>query len=430
MDRLFDRKKEYLFLALVFCWMLLITCLSPMVADDYSYCFAWGDNARVTSIAQIPRSMAIHRQLTNGRVFTHGLVQLLLIRPKLLFNLLNACNAVLLLALFARHLQERRRLAVLIAGASLLWTFQPAFGEVSLWLTGAVNYSWGVSLFLLFLWPYTADYLGLARRRRWWKALLFLPLAFVMGTWSESGSLAALFAACCLTLLTSLRERKLDLLALAGIALGAAGFVFLMTAPATTGRAGSTDLSAAVGNFLHIVTRPSRVALLYLLWLLCLLAALRAGGEKRRITLAVILFLAGLGALSAYSFALYFAQRHYCATVYFTALSAMILLEQALPALGKGPRRALCAALVLLFLLRFAFGMLDVAVIFKKSLERDALIREALARGDREITLESYVPRSGCSVAFTLDPSPDEWPNYSVADYYGFERVIGYYPGE
>ena len=40
------------------------------------------------------------------------------------------------------------------------------------------------------------------------------------------------------------------------------------------------------------------------------------------------------------------------------------------------------------------------------------------------------MPRSGCSVAFTLDPSPEEWPNYSVADYYGFDRVIGYYPGE
>ena len=72
----------------------------------------------------------------------------------------------------------------------------------------------------------------------------------------------------------------------------------------------------------------------------------------------------------------------------------------------------------------------DVAVIYKKSLEREALIREALANGETEITLESYVPRSGCSVAFTLDPSPEEWPNYSVADYYGFDRVIGYYPGE
>ena len=150
--------------------------------------------------------------------------------------------------------------------------------------------------------------------------------------------------------------------------------------------------------------------------------------DKKRITLALILLLSGLGALAAYSFALYFAKRHFCTTVFFTALSVMILLEQALPISGKTLRRTLCAALAGLFLLRFAFGMLDIAVVYKKSLEREALIRTALAQGEEEITLESYVPRSGCSVAFTLDPSPEEWPNYSVDEYYGFEKVTGYYP--
>lgn len=429
MDRLFERKSRILFLALVFCWMLAVTWMSPMAADDFSYCFAWGDNARVTSIAQIPRSMAIHREITNGRVFTHGLVQLLLIHPKGLFNLLNAGNAVLLLLLFARHLEDRRRLPLLAAAAALLFTFQPAFGEVSLWLTGAVNYSWGVSLFLLFLLPYTADWLDLPRRRAWWKTALFLCLSFLAGTWSESGSLAALFAACCLAGLTARRTRRLDGQAVFGLLLCAAGYIFLMTAPATGGRAGSTDLAAALANFLGIALETlRRLGLLYLLWALCFALALRAKGEGRRIELAVVLLLAGLGALAAYSFALYFTGRHFCTTVFFTVLSVMILLEQALPAFGKWPRRALCGALALLFCVRFAFGMLDIAVICQKSLAREALIRDAVAQGIGEVRLESYVPRSGCSVAFTLSPSPDEWPNYSVADYYGLDRVYGYFP--
>ena len=429
MDRLYTKKASALFLTLVFVWMLVLSCLSPMVADDYSYCFAWGTNARVTGIAQILPSMAIHRVLTNGRVFTHGLVQLLLIRPKALFNVLNAANAVLLLWLFSRYLEKRERLGLLVLAASLLFTFQPAFGEVSLWLTGAVNYSWGVSLFLLFLWPYAADWLELPRTRAWWKTALFLLLSFIMGAWSESGSLAALFAALCLTVLTGVRDKRLDLTAIAGLVLGAAGYVFLMTAPATTGRAGSPDLGAALTNFLTIAGETlRRLGLLYLLWAVCFALALRAKGDRKRLALAGILLLAGLGALASYSFALYFAARHFCTTVFFTSLSVMILLEQALPALKKRPRKVMAVLLCLLFLARFAFGMLDVAVIFKKSLEREGMIRTALAQGQTEITLESYVPRSGCSVAFTLDPSPDEWPNYSVADYYGFERVIGYYP--
>ena len=167
---------------------------------------------------------------------------------------------------------------------------------------------------------------------------------------------------------------------------------------------------------------------MYLLWGLCLWLAIRAKGDKERIILAVILLLAGLGALAAYAFALYFTGRHFCATVYFTVLSLLLLMEQALPHLGKWPRRTLCALLAALFVARFACGMLDVAVIFKKSLEREAMIQSALAAGETEITLESYIPRSGCSVAFTLSLDADEWPNYSVADYYGFEKVYGYYP--
>ncbi len=431
MDRSFDRKSCLLFLALLFAGMLVLSCLSPMAADDYSYCFSWKDNARITSVAQIPASMAVHRELTNGRVFTHGLVQLLLIRPKALFNVLNGLNAALLLALFSEYLEDRRRLALLALAASMLWTFQPAFGEVSLWLTGAVNYSWGVSLFLLFLRPYVRAWLGHAEKRPVWRVLLFLPLALVAGAWSESGSLAMLFAALCLTALTARRERRIDWLALAGIVLAALGFVFLMTAPATGGRAGSTDLTAALAHFLTIAGETlRRLGLLYLLWAFCFAAALRAGGDKKRIALALILLLAGLGALAAYSFALYFAKRHFCCTVFFTVLSVMILLEQALPALKKRPRKVLAVLLCLLFFARLAFGLLDIAVIYKKSLEREAAIAAVLAEGGRDITLESYVPRSGCSVAFTLDLSPDEWPNYSVALYYGLDSVTGYYPGE
>lgn len=430
MDRSFNNKSRLLFFALLFLCIFALSCLTPMVSDDFSYCFSWEDNARIVSLRQIPGSMAVHRVLTNGRVFAHGLVQLLLIRPKMIFNLLNAGNAVLLLWLFSRPLQDRSRLALLVFAAVLLWTFQPAFGEVSLWLTGSVNYSWGVSLFLLFLWPYTADYLGLERRRSWWKTLLFLLLCFPAGAWSENGSLAALFAACCLTALTALRERKLDPVALLGILIAAAGFVFLMTAPATTGRAGGADLPTALSNLVQILTRPSRVALLYLLWLFCFVFALAAKGDRRRITLAVILFLAGFGALCAYAFALYFTKRHYCVTVFFTALSAVILLEQALPALKKSVRTVLCLALAGLFAWHLAFGLLDIAVIFKKSLDRKAAIAAALAEGRGQVALEVYQPTSGYSVTFKLNPDPEEWPNTSVALYYGLDRVDAVFAGE
>ena len=147
----------------VFLVMLCFTALTPMIADDYSYCFSWVDSTRITSPLQIPASMAVHRELTNGRVLAHALVQLILLAPKALFNVLNACSAVLLLRLFDRYYADRdlgQRLLLTLLGALLLFNRMPAFGQVALWLDGSINYSWGILLFLLFLWPYAALWLG------------------------------------------------------------------------------------------------------------------------------------------------------------------------------------------------------------------------------------------------------------------------------
>ena len=73
------RRAEAALYLVVFFQILLFSAMTPMLADDYSYCFSWADNRRITSPLQIPASMAVHRQLTNGRVIPHALVQLVLL---------------------------------------------------------------------------------------------------------------------------------------------------------------------------------------------------------------------------------------------------------------------------------------------------------------------------------------------------------------
>ena len=177
MQKLRPRRAEAALYLAVFFLMLLFSALTPMLADDYSYCFSWVDDSRIRSLGQIVSSMALHRQLTNGRVFTHGLVQLLLMFPRGIFALLNAGAAVLLLSLFRSFLGELkpgRRALLLLTGALLLWDLTPVFGQVFLWLDGAVNYGWGLCLLLLFLRPYALLWLRGEDARPLWRKLLFL----------------------------------------------------------------------------------------------------------------------------------------------------------------------------------------------------------------------------------------------------------------
>ena len=422
--------------ALLFLVMLLFTVMTPMIKDDFSYCFSWADVSRVRSFGQVVDSMRVHRTVTNGRVLPHGIVQLLLIRPKGLFNLLNALNAVLLAWLvlrWFRDLEGRWPAALLLCGIFLVWNEMPGFGAIFLWLDGAVNYSWGLSLFLLFLWPYGADWLGLPRRRALWRDLLLLPLAFAAGAWSENGSVAILFAAACLTGLTARREKRLSWQPLAGLLAGLLGFVFLMSAPATAGRSAAMSFSVLAGN-LKTITEASREALLplYVIFALLFALCLPAKADRKQLILAAVLLLAGLGSLAAFVFALYFADRHFCFTVFFTVLAILILAAELVRAGRKTLPALLLAGMSVLFVFNFVLGALDIAQIYNASLRREAAIQAALAAGEKDITLEVYVPATPYSAPRTndLEFDPNLWPNDSVALYYGFDSVTGVWPGE
>lgn len=419
----------------VFLVMLLLTWLTPMVADDYSYCFSWADNARIRSPLQILPSMAVHRQLTNGRVVAHALVQLLLLAPKALFNLLNACSALLLLRLFDGYFRERsdwQRVLMALIGSLLLFNCMPAFGQVALWLDGSVNYSWGVVLFLFFLRPYAECWLGREEKRSLPRTLGFLLLALAAGAYSENGSLATLFAAFCLSLFCLLRDKKISWRLPAGLASGLAGYLFLMSAPATAGRA-AADLSSLARNFKYLAAQTRTDMLpLFLLFAMALALCLLLRADRKKLVLAGVLFLAGLGSLASFVFARYFVPRHFCFTVYFTVLACLILFSALLDK-GRPVLPVLTTAVMaVLFAFNLSQGALDVFVIHHHFQQREESIRIALAEGETELRVPLYEPATRYSATQGLDDldcrDSSVWPNCSVADYYGLDGILGIHP--
>lgn len=432
------RRAEAAVYLLVFFLILVFSAMTPMLADDYSYCFSWVDDARIRSLGQIVSSMALHRQLTNGRVFTHGLVQFLLMFPRGLFALLNACAAVLLLFLFRSYLgrlSSPRRALLLSAGALLLWDVTPVFGQVFLWLDGAVNYGWGLCLLLLFLRPYAALWLRGEAAGPLWRKLLFLFLAFLAGTWSESASPAVFLAALCLLLLSALRDRKADPFLLLALAAELLGILFLLLAPATRGRASSGfDPSSLASNLQSVLLQSKTVMLpLYLLYAGTLVLALTRRTEKRSLILSGILLLSGAAALLAYTVAAYFTSRHFCFAVCVTVLAELVLLAELLRAEQPLLPRLVAAGALVWALFLFPLGALDIAVTYKHFREREAAIQQALDAGEREIRLEVYVPSTPYSAPYQLEdlsPEPHVWPNISLEIYYGIDSICGFQPGE
>ena len=71
------------FLTIVFFVMLVLSALTPLVADDYNYAFNWSyedDLVRIDNYQLVLDSMAAHRYYTHGRVLAQGLVCLFLMQ--------------------------------------------------------------------------------------------------------------------------------------------------------------------------------------------------------------------------------------------------------------------------------------------------------------------------------------------------------------
>ena len=103
----------------VFLAMLLMSSLTPMLADDYSYSFSYAVcGKRIQNLQDIIQSLAAHREKMNGRMFSHGLAMLFLILPKPVFNFFNATNAVFMLFFIAKYYEDeskKKNLCLLIA---------------------------------------------------------------------------------------------------------------------------------------------------------------------------------------------------------------------------------------------------------------------------------------------------------------------------
>ncbi len=469
-----DRCPFYLFYASVFLVLLILSAMTPMVSDDFAYCFSWTDWTRIRSIAQIIPSMAEHRNVTNGRVVVHGLVQLLLLLPRPVYCVLNALNGVLLCTLVRRLIRlpvQKQALCILLSGVFCIACFLPAFGENILWLDGSLNYFWGLSCSLLFLFPYLAAYLdvppqkknrffplqkdspvspthgnhipelqpekdsadsGMSRVGNTVGSFLRILLAFVFGTWSENTSLVLLFLACCLFFLQWKRTRQFQLWPMLWIIAAMAGYVFLMAAPATASRAGASSVSV-IGYNLRVVFKAAKT---YLLWPLLIDAALFAltisfRGEKRLLIVSGLLIVCALLVHLSYAFAAYFVPRHLCTAVFLLQLASLLLLSELCRVQGPVFSRVALACLTVLFVLQFPVGVLDIAVSFHKQQLREQQIDIALASGQRSVLLENYFPYTAYAVPFELNPTdPSVGPNINVSDYYGLDEVLGVDPLE
>lgn len=378
--------------AVVFLWMFLLNCLTPYIADDFTFAYAFDTGLRLHSLPQLLQSLAYHYYEWSGRVVVKFFAQGFTMFPKVLFNLCNAAAYTgLALVLYRLALGRRTGRYDLVTFALILaalWEISPAFGQTNLWMCGACNYLWASLGCLSFLLPWR--YYLQKPFAGGWPTAVGMGLAGILAGWLSENTSAGMLV--CLVLCLgglAASHRKIPLWMWTGFAGSVVGFVILIAARGNYNRASGygdydsflTRYAVRFFNCLNML-KDYALPLLFAFVILFVLLAFQcraAGSGYGSLIWPGILLLGGLAA----NFAMILSPDYYERSTHgpFTLLTAACA-ACAVQLSGRTLRKVLtcaaaCAALVCAF--HAAEAGYDIASYYVMYQTRDALLRTEAA---------------------------------------------------
>lgn len=424
----------------VFCVMLVCNAMVHLFADDFVFAFNYagfssGEYTRISGLGSILSSLKAVYLRENGRLVAHFFAQLFIMLPPIVFKVLNSAVFVLEIYLMYRlsklDSQDSALLFCVIFGC--VWIFQPAFGEVNLWLDGSCNYLWCAVFNLLFLGVFVRKFLFDRDLSAPWSQGLFVLFSLFAGDYGENASLATVIVCLILLILSGVyRHFRIQTYHIVSLCLFFAGFLFMMLSPAER----ANKFSALYfGLFLRKFVNALEIYYQFRMLLAALVVFFTLGVFLRirpeALILSGVLFFGSLCSNFAMCFADYHPERSSFYSAILLILSCAVLFSQ----LFQTDYRILtvCAgAVVLLFTLYYGIvgmeTMYETHCFFARG---EQLMEEAKADGVTDLALPMPGGFSKYSQIYSfpyLLPNNDSpYPNRYMAEYYHFSSLIGYY---
>ena len=427
-------------------FMLAINCMTPMIVDDYTYCFSFKDGKRITSILQIIPSMIGHYDFMNGKLVVHGIFQILLMLPQEVFDVLNSVMTCLLCYMIYDYIWRMNHSAhnaiLYFFVMASFWLCVPAFGHVFLWAAGAMNYVWTTVFLLLYMKPAYSNF-----PKEYSKAfrVVYVLTGFIMGTLVESTSFAVIGFFIIWALYNKiLKKEKVALWKLLPIVTMLCGYLLIVFAPGTLKKKINVHR-----DYVRSIIGGIQLYWATFFWLL-IIGILLAGiilllfHEKKKLTEAALWVFLSFGMNCMLSIAAYRPGRSMAGSAMFLIIADGILLsvlfdhavfQQSANAWMK-TATWLCrimtgyVTLFLIYLLLFTIpsGVRDIHDTWRQIIADENYIRAEVDKGEKDIRvpmIKSSTSYSASNELRYVDPEYYALQNKAMAKYYGARRIYG-----
>ena len=434
MSKLNESKKLVsVVLGIIFLLMFLCNMLTPYIADDFNYLHSFATGERIRSIGDIVPSMIAHANSMNGRLVAHAFVQIFSLFPTWVFDIVNSLMFVLQILLMYLICKNGKKHNVLLLGAlfSLLWIYEPAFGQVNLWFDGACNYLWSIVFGLLFTLPFVKDFLYDEIIQHRVHQILYIIVAFIAGAFLENGSAPFILICGMIWLLLMFYQRKkIRVYQFISLVVSFAGYVSIYLAPAEWAHKHSSGGLALIReHFMRALNMYMTLEVPLIILVVSLVIAIAIKLDKKRIILA-ILFLTG--SLCS-NFMLIVASDHpdrcMICPIILLLMASGVLFDGIFESEYKVASTAVVAVFTLLMTYNVLIGLNDIYVSYCAIKANEVQIYESKENGDSLIELPLVMSQTKYSAVHGLrylaTDTSENWPNDSMAKYYEVDAIIG-----
>lgn len=436
---------DRIIICVLFFMTLALMLLTPMIGDDYTYCFIYGTHDLVSSVKDVFISQYNMYHMWGGRSIAIGLYQLLMLVGKPILNLFMALGYTTVIVYLVKNSGVKYKWISYMIAFFMIWFFLPDYGKtVSMGLNHVV-YVYPMAIAFVFITPFVSK----KKFDTSWKNVLWILLGFLAG-WSNE--MSAFFVV--MFLIYSMIENKIladekerrnprcfEWLSLVAVLIG---MFIQFRAPGNQVRKISNGDTASIFNPKTLEERVTMVTkLIYdnVLWMyviaivLLILFILVSKELIKKVRYSVYLIMS-LCCIYAMILSSHIPERTLTTCVIVAVWTIMCLLSELIRIAEKewlldGVKQelvkklviALFAGLSLVFLFQYYFTFFDTAHLYANNKKRINSIYEQIAEGKSNIILEPIENDNPRCAWEEIKTEPGEWPNIDMAAYYGVDSV-------
>lgn len=432
------RRNKVIFIFMIFISfgaIFVYNFLTPVMSDDLLF-----DKSAYQTIADI-FIKEYERYLTwNGRSVLQILMTVSCLIPKWLFNIINSLVFVGFSLLIYCNIGLRKKYDFMLYALIqlCLWNFSVDFSQTVLWLSGACNYLWGITIILGFVTAYRYFMeKGVQQKHKGLVAVIMFPLGLLAGWGNENTSGGAGLILLIFTVLYFYKNKRLETWMFTGMGGMAVGFALLLMAPGNAVRGAIvkaeesySGLAAYVSRGLKVFQAINEHFMIYLVVIILLGTYFYYTKRKKEEFIEPGIF--GLAAFATAAVLIFtpepMARAYFGANIYImiAALQMVSVLRES-DLFWHSLRTGIILAASVWMCFSYVEEGANLARILREVNERENYIIEQKAQGNEDLILPKLRPQFETKYSFMYqsDISEEEgfWINEVYRMAYGLESV-------